>query len=267
MTRKLTSAERARIARAASRAKYKRIAQEKDDVVRRDEDVEDIEEPEDMGEGEMSDDTKEEARVRANRRAKILRARRRMIAQEMDPEDDMDDEMDDEDDELDKAKEAARRKAMAVIRKARRARRSKRAQSVSDDLKDVDGGKSPESDPNRPSDDLVDPDEDPNAGLESTPPSSVNEAEEKMYAAARLVDAQIAHKVIPPTSDRLKVASFIARKHTLPEIKFAADQLCSVGNAGKTAGSVRVVKRSSVSPAAKSRNSGGDDLLSAFSLI
>lgn len=274
-TRKMTASERARFQaakkralakksasrrtsdiEAAKRRAYARYIQAQETVEREtDKEVEDV--PMDV------EPEKEEAKRCARRKAMMRRRaamKRRKRAQE-----EIEDEIEDEvEDEVEDAKEA-RRRAMARRRaakmKARRNAMRRRAQDVSDDLKGPDGNSSKitELKSDGVSDDLVVTDEE-DGGVQQTPPASVDEAEDKVLAAYDLIEAQIAHNVVKANVRKPALAAKYCKQHTAKEMRFAAEQLSKQGSVGKTAGDVRVAKRSSAMPKAKvSKGSGLED--------
>lgn len=237
---------------AAKRRAYARYIRAQETVEREpDKEVEDV--PMDV------EPEKEEARRCARRKAMMRRRaamNRRKRAQE-EVEDEVEDAIED-------AKEA-RRRAMARRRaakmKARRNAMRRRARDVSDDLKGPDGDSSKitELKSDGVSDDLVVTDEE-DGGVQQTPPASVDEAEDKVLAAYDLIEAQIAHNVVKANVRKPALAAKYCKQHTAKEMRFAAEQLSKQGSVGKTAGNVRVAKRSSAMPKAKvSKGSGLED--------
>jgi hypothetical protein len=238
----MTAAERARYERA--RARYlarRKKAQEDEEIIDEEPIVEDEE--------EMT----EEAR-RAMRRAyaRYLRTKKAQEVVEKDDEkavekEDEPAEPKEDEEELEAKRCAARRRARMMAQRRAYMRR-KKAQEVSDDLKDIDGDSSNIEqlhNGDSPSDDLVDPDVQ-DGGVEQIPPASVDEAEEKILNAYALIDAQIAKNIVPATAKKATLASQYCKRYTSREMKFAAQQLNKVGSAGKSAGNVRVSRRSTM---------------------
>lgn len=279
-TRKTTASERARFQaakkralaeksasrrtsdiEAAKRRAYARYIRAQETVEREtDKEVEDV--PMDV------EPEKEEAKRCARRKAMMRRRaamKRRKRAQE-EIEDEVEDEVEDAiEPEKEEARRCARRNAMARRRaakmKARRNAMRRRAQDVSDDLKGPDGDSSKitELKSDGVSDDLVVTDEE-DGGVQQTPPASVDEAEDKVLAAYDLIEAQIAHNVVKANVRKPALAAKYCKQHTAKEMRFAAEQLSKQGSVGKTAGNVRVAKRSSAMPKAKvSKGSGLED--------
>ena len=273
-TRKITASERARFQaakkralakksasrrtsdiEAAKRRAYARYIRAQETVEREpDKEVEDV--PMDV------EPEKEEAKRCARRKAMMRRRaamNRRKRAQE-EIEDVIEDEVEDAiEPEKEEARRCARRRAAKM--KARRNAMRRRAQDVSDDLKGPDGDSSKitELKSDGVSDDLVVTDEE-DGGVQQTPPASVDEAEDKVLAAYDLIEAQIAHNVIKANVRKPALAAKYCKQHTAKEMRFAAEQLSKQGSVGKTAGNVRVAKRSSAMPKAKvSKGSGLED--------
>ena len=197
-------------------------------------------EQEDMEDGDK--DEKEARRRAARRRATMRRAKMRRRAEDDEPKADIEPD-EDEKDEKDKEarRRAARKRALARMRNRRNA-------EVSDDLTGPDGDSANFTEPQdgaMPSDDLGTPDEG-DGGTDQTPPASVNEAEDKVLAAYRLIDAQIAHGAVAPNISKAALASKYCKKYSLKEMRIATQQLAKVGKAPKNAGkgNVRVQRRS-----------------------
>lgn len=277
-TRKMTASERARFQaakkralaeksasrrtsdiEAAKRRAYARYIRAQETVEREpDKEVEDV--PMDV------EPEKEEARRCARRKAMMRRRaamnRRKRAQEEIKDviEDEVEDEVEDAiEDEKEEARRCARRRAAKM--KARRNAMRRRAQDVSDDLKGPDGDSSKitELKSDGVSDDLVVTDEE-DGGVQQTPPASVDEAEDKVLAAYDLIEAQIAHNVVKANVRKPALAAKYCKQHTAKEMRFAAEQLSKQGSVGKTAGNVRVAKRSSAMPKAKvSKGSGLED--------
>lgn len=200
----------------------------------------------------------------AKRRAMRRKAQEKEIPEDIQPEPEKEEEEKEKEEEPKQEAEAmkARARRARALRRARRAMR-KRSQDVSDDLKgpeakplDVPQGKDV-------SDDLAEPDEG-DGGIQQTPaelPNSIDEAEEKVLAAYRLIEAQIARKVIPANTKKAELASKYAKKYTASEMKIAADNLSKAGSVveKKDAAGVRVSKRNAMPYTKTAKNSGGMD--------
>lgn len=226
-------------------ARYKR-AQDDEEI---DEAVDEIE---GRGDAAEEEEAKAEARRRARRMAKLrMAAKRKAATRRRAQEDELEitpeevEERLDEIEDKDESVEARRRAAKArALRKARRAMRRKA--EVSDDLV------GPDADIDMPrgelSEDLVEGKADDMVQqTESELPDSINEAEDKVLAAYRLIDAQIAKKVIPANVNKSALASKYARRFTAAQMKLTADNLSKVGSANKQSSKgVRVSKRSSM---------------------
>lgn len=234
-------ARRIRARRASSRRRAMRPNSRKADLrMRRRAQSEDEQEDEIEDEQEdMEDEEKEARRRRARKRAMMRRrAKMRRRAEDCAPKKDDDDE---DEDEKEARRRAARKRALARMRNRRKA-------EISDDLTGPDGDSANFTEPqdgDMPSDDLDTPDEG-DGGTDQTPPSSVNEAEDKVLAAYRLIDAQIAHGAVAPNISKAALASKYCKKYSLKEMRIATQQLAKVGKAPKKAGkgNVRVQRRS-----------------------
>jgi len=103
---------------------------------------------------------------------------------------------------------------------------------------------------------LTTPDEG-DGGTQQTPPPSVDEAEDKVVTAYDLIEAQIAHQVIQPNVRKASLASNYVKQYSTGEMKLAAENLRKVGTAGKSAGGVRVSRRSGL-PSTKTAGNASD---------
>lgn len=233
--RKMTASERRQLARIKAKIAARKAAEEPEEV---EIDVE-----------EGAEEQKEARRRAARRRAARRRAAMRRRAEDEAEKPDFIEEEGDKEQKEARARAARRAARMAMRRRA----------EVSDDLI----GETDEIEivhkTDEPSDDLVD-DNTVDDQVQQTPPPSANEgeAEEKVAAAYGLVERQIAHKVIGGNVRKATAAAKICSEHTLGEIKFASEMLEAVGRAGKSAGNVRVQRRSAAAAQRVAGTNGGD---------
>lgn len=161
--------------------------------------------------------------------------------------------------------EARRRRAMLRARRFayRRACQRMAAEDGAIDMKNKD----------EVSEDLAKPDEgDGGVSQKPQPETSKGQAEVKaepddanqdpqeiVLSAYDLIDAQIAHRVIPADAKKGSLASKYAKKYSAKQMRFATEQLNKVDSVGKTAGHVRVSRRGSSLPARTASKSSGID--------
>lgn len=198
----------------------------------------------------------------AKRRAMRRKAQEAEIPEDIQPEPEKEEEEKEEEPKQEAEAMKARARRARALRRARRAMR-KRAQDVSDDLKGPEAKPLSVPQGKDVSDDLAEPDEG-DGGIQQTPaelPNSIDEAEEKVLAAYRLIEAQIARKVIPANTKKAELASKYAKKYTASEMKIAADNLSKAGSVveKKDAAGVRVSKRNAMPYTKTAKNSGGMD--------